>query len=519
MQFYSDRVTDQYGNVKASASVSVLLNGLPATIYSDDGVTTQANPITTASDGSFSFYAANGTYTLSVSDAESQTVTLLDYTEAATATPTSSSTVLGETGGVVKRFAITNFSASRRSAKYYGVTADGSTDDSSAINLGLAALDDSGGGVLELPPGICLVGAASVGLYDNVPIAGAGQKATTLKLANGANIDVLNLKAGQTGAGSGVYALTVDGNDANNTAGGVFLAGANSGRGPTFVLAGVTITGCAPCVGGTALGVSGALVTTGSTWGTVWGLDITGNQKAVGWIHRGSDWDIWGLYLGPNGATLGAQNMIIQGGAGNRLWSPYFGGNGGLEQVRFWGASRNFIFGGINDNAWECAYRFADLAGVPCTDNGLIGGQVSSAGWKTNNTYDAISFEDASSGNFVESMSFLGLQANKARYYIAESGTATNNHAKGGKSDTNYGTGFANLSAGSSYENISGITPAQATATAAAIADKTNAVNTANKYVGKQVWDSTNNRMMRAAGATDVSAWYVLDGSASVTPA
>lgn len=54
---------------------------------------------------------------------------------------------------------------------------------------------------------------------------------------------------------------------------------------------------------------------------------------------------------------------------------------------------------------------------------------------------------------------------------------------------------------------------------AASIADKTNAINTTNKRVGKMVHDSTNNRIMIAAGTTDVSAWWVADGSASVVPA
>lgn len=165
MQFYSDRVTDQYGNVKASASVSVLLNGLPATIYSDDGVTTQANPITTASDGSFSFYAANGTYTLSVSDAESQTVTLLDYTEAATATPTSSSTVLGETGGVVKRFAKDSLGPFVNvKDPQFGATGDGTTDDTTAIQAAIDSISASGGVVL-FPRGTYRV-ARNVGTND-----------------------------------------------------------------------------------------------------------------------------------------------------------------------------------------------------------------------------------------------------------------------------------------------------------------------------------------------------------------
>jgi len=56
------------------------------------------------------------------------------------------------------------------------------------------------------------------------------------------------------------------------------------------------------------------------------------------------------------------------------------------------------------------------------------------------------------------------------------------------------------------------------TATAANIANKVAAINTTNKYAGLMVWDTTNNRMLRAAGATDVSIWYVIDGSTSVTP-
>ena len=56
-------------------------------------------------------------------------------------------------------------------------------------------------------------------------------------------------------------------------------------------------------------------------------------------------------------------------------------------------------------------------------------------------------------------------------------------------------------------------------ATAAAIADKTNTINLGGKHEGRMVWDTTNNRMMYASGSTDVSPWYVIDGSASVTPA
>ena len=50
------------------------------------------------------------------------------------------------------------------------------------------------------------------------------------------------------------------------------------------------------------------------------------------------------------------------------------------------------------------------------------------------------------------------------------------------------------------------------------IADKTTAVNTTDKYAGLFIWDSTNNRLMRSNGSTDVSVWWVVDGSVSVTP-
>lgn len=58
-----------------------------------------------------------------------------------------------------------------------------------------------------------------------------------------------------------------------------------------------------------------------------------------------------------------------------------------------------------------------------------------------------------------------------------------------------------------------------ASVAATAVADKTSTVNTVGKYDGLFIWDTTNNRLMRSSGSTDVSAWYVVDGSASVVPA
>jgi hypothetical protein len=56
------------------------------------------------------------------------------------------------------------------------------------------------------------------------------------------------------------------------------------------------------------------------------------------------------------------------------------------------------------------------------------------------------------------------------------------------------------------------------TVSAAAIASAANAVNGTGKKAGLAVFDTTNNRLMIASGATTVSPWYVADGGTSVTP-
>ena len=55
--------------------------------------------------------------------------------------------------------------------------------------------------------------------------------------------------------------------------------------------------------------------------------------------------------------------------------------------------------------------------------------------------------------------------------------------------------------------------------TAIEIALKTHSVNTADKQIGRIIFDTTNNRLMVATGSSDVSPWYVVDGSSFVTPA
>ena len=54
--------------------------------------------------------------------------------------------------------------------------------------------------------------------------------------------------------------------------------------------------------------------------------------------------------------------------------------------------------------------------------------------------------------------------------------------------------------------------------TAANIASAAATINTTNKVAGLVVRDTTNNRLMFSTGSTATSVWWVVDGSASVTP-
>lgn len=65
MQNVFDVVQTRSGNAIAGAFVYVYnSSNVLATLYSDNGVTTTANPLTTNLDGEYQFYAANGTYSI-----------------------------------------------------------------------------------------------------------------------------------------------------------------------------------------------------------------------------------------------------------------------------------------------------------------------------------------------------------------------------------------------------------------------------------------------------------------------
>lgn len=80
MQRYINAIAGPTGAPVAGASVQVNVYpaGTAATIYSDNGVTQASNPLTTDTNGAFSFYAADGHYQLVISGTNIQTTTLND---------------------------------------------------------------------------------------------------------------------------------------------------------------------------------------------------------------------------------------------------------------------------------------------------------------------------------------------------------------------------------------------------------------------------------------------------------
>lgn len=80
MQKYQNNIVSSSGTPVISASISVTNypSGTAATIYSDNGITLAANPLTSDSLGNFSFYAADGRYSLSISGVNVSATTLTD---------------------------------------------------------------------------------------------------------------------------------------------------------------------------------------------------------------------------------------------------------------------------------------------------------------------------------------------------------------------------------------------------------------------------------------------------------
>jgi hypothetical protein len=193
MQKYFDFIQNQTGASVGNASVLVKQypSGTTATIYSDDGLTQQPNPVVTNSKGYFEFYAADGLYTLDVSGSLIGSTTLGPVRLEKDAVDTS----------------LTGFWVSPET---YGAKGDNSTSDTVAFQLAINALDAAGGGTLILSPKTYYLSDA-VFLKNNLTIEGNGATLIKKSISDPTYVFFVSLSYGATGYGSGVNNVTVRG--------------------------------------------------------------------------------------------------------------------------------------------------------------------------------------------------------------------------------------------------------------------------------------------------------------------
>lgn len=110
-------------------------------------------------------------------------------------------------------------------ASDFGATFDGTTDDSTALQAAIDAAISTKK-ALYLDAGIAIVGTA-LSVPSALTIIGSGRASTTLKATNGLNGYVITFTGGPAGVGvvgAHFADFTIDGNSANQTAGGGVLA-------------------------------------------------------------------------------------------------------------------------------------------------------------------------------------------------------------------------------------------------------------------------------------------------------
>jgi hypothetical protein len=107
----------------------------------------------------------------------------------------------------------------------FGAVFDGSTDDTTPLQAAFDAAATTGKPLI-LPPGTAIVGL-TLPVDSPITVIGSGRRSTTLKAANGLNNYVISFSGGSPGAGivgAHFADFAIDGNSANQTAGGGILA-------------------------------------------------------------------------------------------------------------------------------------------------------------------------------------------------------------------------------------------------------------------------------------------------------
>lgn len=179
MQRFFDVVQNREGNAIPNALVYVYAaSGGLATLYSNNSVTVAPNPVTTNEDGEYGFYAANGTYRLTITAAGYTSdsrpgVVLFDPSDAGAISSNNVSFVQAGTGAVTRTvqaklrdtYSILDFGALE------GSTANQTTTLQTAID----AVSAAGGGDLLIPDGTFYV--TGLAMKANVTLVGQSKSA------------------------------------------------------------------------------------------------------------------------------------------------------------------------------------------------------------------------------------------------------------------------------------------------------------------------------------------------------
>jgi len=165
---YQDVVLDPQGNVVSGASVTIYNTGtlVKPTIYSDEGVTVSANPLTSSATGSFSFYVADGDYDIVITKAGFTTVTRTDTTIGVKASTVSIVDAAGKYTGTNVETALTELKttaelAATTGAGLIGIADAGSKYTGSTVEAALQ--EGRTAAELSATTGAALVGIADAG--------------------------------------------------------------------------------------------------------------------------------------------------------------------------------------------------------------------------------------------------------------------------------------------------------------------------------------------------------------------
>jgi hypothetical protein len=209
------------------------LTGLLATIYGDDGVTVQPNPMFTNANGLYGFRAANGPYKLTFSGPQIESyerdIDLYDpddeppLTQAQAALPSAASRVGFQADGVgAQGRTIENKLRETVSVKDFGAVGDGVADDTAAIQAAL----DSGAAHIAFPPGAYALSDA-IEPYSGQVLEGSGWPVLIALAGSTASPLLMNVN---TKNDVRVTGFIVDGNTAGITGFSNVLQTFNSNR-------------------------------------------------------------------------------------------------------------------------------------------------------------------------------------------------------------------------------------------------------------------------------------------------